>query len=271
MSRRLLTIFGALALVFGSLFLGEAIQYMMIPAGIAGLLFIVTWSTQYKIDGMWYERHPPELDASMQKLFEKSSAFYRNLTDEKKKKFGERVSLYVIVKEFIGQGQDKIAEDLKYMVAFYVVLLTWNRDDYLIPNYDRIVFYLHPFLTPHHNEDVHTYEVEHTDGTIILSIKELVMGFLSPDKYYQIGLHAAVEAYLACYSVEDFPELNDDIWEKLEAISGFSKEKIESHIGLKQDDPRPMVVHHYISYADKFVEKSPDLYLALRDYFGHGQ
>lgn len=269
MSRRLLTIFGAIAVICGYLFLGEKIASMLVPAIIAGLLFIITWAFQHKIDWMWYQRHPPKLDASMHKLFSKRSPFYRGLTEKQKKEFGQRVSRYVLAKEFIGQGHDKVAEDLKYMVAYYAILLAWNRDDYLLPEYDRIVFYLHPFLSPNHNEHVHTYEVEHTDGTIILSIDELVMGFLSSDKYYQTGLHAMAEAYLACYPVENFPELNDDIWDDLKRISGFSKEKIESHIGLKQEDPRPMVVHHYISYADKFAEDSPDLYKALQEHFGH--
>ncbi len=242
---------------------------MMLPAGFAGLLFIVTWSMQYKIDLMWYERHPPKLDKSMQRLFMKSSTFFRSLTDERKAEFGSRVALYVIVKEFIGQGQSKVAEDIKYMVAFYAILLSWNREDYLLPEYDRIVFYLHPFLTPNHNEHVHTYEVEHTDGTIILAVNELVMGFLSPDKYYQTGLHAMAETYLACYSVDNFPKLDDDILSRLEIISGFSKEKIDGHIGLKQEDPRPVVVHHFISYPDKFAENLPELYAALLEHFGH--
>ncbi len=264
-----MTVFGIVAVFCGYLFLGENNRYFMLPAGIAGVFFIVTWVLQHQIDWVWYKRHPPKLDASMRKLFEKTNAFFRDLSEEEKVEFGKRVSLYVIAKEFIGQGQNKVAEDLKYMVAFYAILLSWKREDYLFNEYDRIVYYLHPFMTPNFNEQVHTYEVEHTDGTIILSVDELVTGFLSPGKYYQTGLHAMAEAYFTCYSVDDFPVLDDNIWNELEQISGVTKERIENHLGMKQDDPRFMVVHHYISYADKFAERSPDLYTALSVHFGH--
>jgi len=239
------------------------------PAGIAGILFIVTWMMQHQIEWAWYKRFPPKLDDSMYQLFDKTSVFFRSLTKEEQTRFGERVSLFVKAKEFFGQGMEKVAEDLKYMVAFYAILLTWNREDYLFDEYDRIVFYLHPFLTPNHNEHVHTYEVEHTDGTIILSVDQLVMGFLSPEKYYQTGLHAMAETYFACYLIKDFPVVDDNIWSDLEEISTISKERIENHIGVKQKDPGPMVVHHFISYAGKFEEKLPILYAALRGQFGH--
>lgn len=270
MTRRLLTVFGIVAVFCGYLFLGENKRYFMLPAAIAGMLFIVTWVIQHQIDWAWYKRHPPKLDKSMQRLFAKTSVFFRNLTEQEKVNFGRRVALYVIAKEFIGQGQEKVAEDLKYMVAFYAILLSWNREDYLFKEYDRIVYYLHPFLTPNHSEEVHTYEVEHTDGSIILSIDELVGGFMFPGKYYQTGLHAMAEAYFACYTVKNFPKFGDNIWSDLEEISGVSKEKIESHIGLIQEDPRPMIVHHYMTYPDKFAEKSPKLYADLREHFGHG-
>jgi glucose-regulated metallopeptidase M90 len=271
MSRRLMTVFGAVAIVCGYLFLGENNRYFMLPAGIAGLLFIVTWVMQHQIDWAWYERHPQKLDDSMQKLYEKSSGFYRSLKDEEKAKFGKRATLYVQAKEFIGMGQDKVAEDLKFMVAFYAILLTLNRENFLYHEYDRIVFYLHPFLSPNYNERVHTYEVEHTDGTIILSVDELVTGFMSPSKFYQTGLHSMAEVFFACYAVEDFPEFGDRIWSDLEQISGVSLERIEKHVGMKQDDPRLVVVHHYIAYAEKFAEISPVLFATLLRFFGHAR
>ncbi len=270
MSRRLMTIFGIVAAICGYLFIGENQRYFMLPAAITGGLFVITWVMQHQIDWVWYQRFPPNLDESMQKLYSKTNAFYRNLTTTEKLKFGERAALYVKAKEFIGQGQEKVAEDLKFMVAFYAALLTWNQSEYLFEEYDRIVYYLHPFLTPNHNERVHTYEVEHGDGTIILSIDELVMGFLSPGKYYQTGLHAMAEAYFACYEIKKFPGEDENIWFDLEQISGVSREKIESHIGMKQDDPRPVIVHHFISYAEKFAEKSPALYAELVGHFGQG-
>ena len=102
-------------------------------------------------------------------------------------------------------------------------------------------------LTPAHDEDVHIAEVEAKDGTIIISVPDLLKGHLEKG-YYNIALHTMAIAFREVYHKEQitWPE---DIWDKLESISGISRERIEKYIGLALEDPWPVAVHHQVTYA----------------------
>lgn len=153
-----------------------------------------------------------------------------------------------------------VSEDLKHVIAYYSIMLAWKQTEPLMKEYDRIVFYPHPFLTPHYGEQVHTYEVEHVDGTVILAADQFMAGFLKPGVYYQTGLHATAEVFRALYMSDDDIIFAGNIWEILEKISGVSKATVEQHTGMAQEDPWPVVIHHFYSYPEKFRDYASELY-----------
>jgi hypothetical protein len=182
------------------------------------------------------------------------------LSEDDKAEFSRLIGLYLADKEFISMAKGDVGEDLKHVMAFYSIMLAWKQSEPLMKNYDRIVFYPHPFLTPHFGEQVHTYEVEHVDGTIILAADQFMAGFLKPGVYYQTGLHAAAEVFHALFMSEHHISFDSGIWELLEQISSVSRATIEQHTGMAQEDPWPVVIHHLYSYPSRFKNLAPRLY-----------
>ena len=267
LSRRLIIFLIVGAGICGYLYFAEGMRQWLLPGGILIGLAILTYVMQYQIDWMWYKKYPPKLPESIHKLYLTAGTFYAKLSEEDRVRFGTRVTMFIAAKEFLGQGMDDIAEDLKYMVAYYAVVLTFYQDRFLFKGYDRIVFYVHPFLTPHQPDDVHTYEVEHMDGTIILTVAHLTKSFMEPTRYYCTGLHAMAEAMQVKYPVKTELTYPADIWQKLESISTITRPQIEEFTGLQQEDPWPVAVHHWHIYQARFLRDAPDLAARLKDIF----
>ena len=265
LARRLLVVCVILLSLFAYLYFAEGKQQYAIPAGIVLVIGIFLWIFQHQINWSWYKRNPPGLPGAVDALFRAHRPFYASLEEEERKEFGRRVSLFVLNKDWIIMGPEEVPEDLKYMVAYYAGLLTWRKGDFLFKGYDRVVFYLHPFLTPHYKEQVHTYEVEHVDGTIILAIDHLTTSFLEPGKYYQTGLHCLAEVFQATVPGE-YPD--GSIWPQLEMVQPVTKKQIEEVTGLNQEDPWPTAAHHWFSYAGRFEERQPELYGQIRQLLG---
>jgi hypothetical protein len=204
----------------------------VIPLAIFIGIGLIVYVSQHQINWWWYQYFPPKLDPEIKKLYQKTQPFFRNLSEEEQQLFGTRSKLFVEAKEFLGKGIEDVPEDLKYIVAFYAVGVTFQSPVFLFKGYDRIVFYPHPFLSPNYPDHVHSCEVEHEDGTIIYSVEQLMASFFQPEKYYPVGGHPFAEILTAN------PASNKKIkvctWKEIESISGFSKDSIDAFIGLEQ-------------------------------------
>jgi hypothetical protein len=158
----------------------------------------------------------------------------------------DRMKRWVNKKDFINKNEQDAPEDVKYILAWYAILLTISQEAYLYDNLDRIVFYHHPFLSPQFPDEVHISEVEPEDGTIIISVPHLIKGHMEKGMY-NIALHTMAEAYATCY-VKGAIDWADDIWEQLEKISTIPKDRIEAYIGHPITNPWPVAVHHQLMY-----------------------
>jgi hypothetical protein len=163
----------------------------------------------------------------------------------------DRMARWVVRKDFINKNEQDAPEDVKYILAWYAVLLTLHQEDYLYNGVERIVFYHHPFLSPAHQDDAHIVEVEREDGTMIISVPHLIRGHMEKGMY-NIALHAMAQAYAICYNKDQIP-WPEDIWERMETISSIPKDSIEAFIGLPLNDPWPVAVHHQLTYAGTMI------------------
>lgn len=267
MSRKLITTSGIVGLLMGYLYFGEGMNWALIPTISLGIIFMLSWVFQYQIDIWWTRRNAPDVDDEMRGLLSAHSAFYAALSKEDREIFDWRMGVFVVTKEFIPQGLKKIPDDAKFICAFYATWLTWYRGDHLMSPFDRVVFYIHPFMTPNYPDQVHIYEVEQVDGTTILSLNHFMLGFKEPQNYYSTGLHCALEIYLSLNGTPDF-DLPGDIWSRLESISTINREKLEAYTGMAQEDPWPVVLYHALVYPEKFALSESSVYRGVTDYLG---
>lgn len=224
---------------------------MLYPLAISLLILVIAYTFQFQIDQLMIRGVPQKLDLDMRHMILNTTPQFSKMPVMQQRLVEDRMRRWIIKKDFINKNEQDAPEDVKYILAWYAVLLTLHQEDFLYDAVDRIVFYHHPFLSPGHPDDVHIAEVEPEDGTMIISVEHLIKGHMEKG-YYNIGLHAIAQAYAVCYPGEtvDWPA---DIWDQLETISTIPKERIEAYIGLPLSDPWPVAVHHQVTYADTSI------------------
>jgi hypothetical protein len=225
------------------------------------LILVISYTFQYQINQLMIRGVPQRLDRDMRAMLEVTSPHFKALSEPQKRMAEDRMQRWVMQKDFINKNEQDAPEDVKYILAWYASLLTLHQEDYLYKGIDRVVFYHHPFLSPHHQDDVHILELEQQDGTLIISVPHLIKGHMEKG-IYNIGLHVMAEAYAFSYIKDDI-QWPPDIWDHLESISTIPRDRIEDYIGLKQLDPWAVAVHHQATYAGtripQVVEQIPTL------------
>ena len=211
------------------------------------------------------------MDPIIKSMVRQTCPYFHKISPEDQEKFEKRMALWVQSKQFLDKGGEDLPEDLKYIVAIAPVLLTIHKEKYLFDGYDQVVFYPHAFLSPHYEDDVHCCELETEDGVFIFSIEQMMAGHLQPSKYYDITIHIMAEAYKKKYGAELLPKMSEVVWILLKMISNISKEKLEDFIGLPQDDPWPVAVHHYFIYPGYFQEYAPELFEQMKTWHEAGR
>ncbi|MEP6647578.1 MAG: zinc-dependent peptidase, partial [Saprospiraceae bacterium] len=203
---------------------------------------------QFQIDQIMTRGVPLKLDEEMRNMLLSTAPHFQIMSPPQKLLVEDRMMRWVHKKDFINKNEQEAPEDVKFILAYYAVLLTIHQEAFNYDGLDRVIFYHHPFLSPHFMDDVHILEVEKEDGSLIISVPHLLKGHMEKG-YYNIALHLMAEAYESIY-IKKKMEWHDDIWKQLESISTISKKSIDDYIGLPVSDPWPVAVHHQLMYRD---------------------
>jgi hypothetical protein len=261
MSRRILILSGLGVLVSGYYVFFKDRDDLIVLFSICLLIGVIGYIFQYQIDQLMIRGVPQKLDSAMRNMLFHTSAQFKKLHETHQKLVEDRMKRWVMKKDFIQKNEQDAPEDVKYIMAYYAILLTLHQQAYLYDGLDRVAFYHHPFLSPEHPDDVHIAEIELEDGTIIISVPHLIKGHLEKG-YYNIGLHIMADAFQRLYLDEEI-KWDDNIWEQLEEISGISRDSIEAYIGLPVDNPWPVAVHHQVIFQhariDQVTSRLPQL------------
>jgi len=265
LSRRLLTISLLLTGISGYLIFFADVRGLFWLLGLSFIGAMLAYVFQHQLNWWWYRRYPPSFPQEIEAMYLRSAVFYIGLGAADREKFKTRVRLFVEAKEFIAQGFDEVAEEIKYIIAYYAIATSFTKKKYLYDPYDRIVIYLHPFLSPNFSDQVHAYEIEHEDGTLIFSLEQLTAGFLHPHKYYQIGFHVFAELFQKNHLKHVAEKDYGPLWKSLADLA-WSKETVEDFTGMEQISPRPMMMHYWFSHADAMQTQAPELYKQVSDW-----
>ncbi len=224
------------------------------------VVMAVIYTLSPQINWWWYRRYPPKLRGKIRMLIERHLPYYQRLAEQEQERFRKRVALYMEANDFMPHAMESVPEDLKAVAACCAVQITFGQKDFLLPKFEHILFYPHPFPSPQYPEDFHSSEIYEEDKVILFSAEQLMPGFLSPFEYYNIGLHEYAKAYVRSYPGLDFPKMPDDIWEKLTQVSGFSQAAIERWINLRPIPAQPVSIAHFFTFPRQFQAMLPELY-----------
>jgi hypothetical protein len=252
MTSRRIMILAALSLAVSAyfIFIRDRDDFLFLFA-ISLIVLMLSYVFQFQLDQLMTRGAPQTIPDPMRSLLMNTSPYFSAMPVEQRRLMEDRMKRWIMKKEFINQNKQEAPEDVKYIMAYYAILLTLHQENYLYDGLDRIVFYHHPFLSPEHPEDVHIVEVEPEDGTIIISVPDLLKGHLEKG-YYNLALHAMAIAFKEKYIQEPI-EWPADIWERLEGISSIERTKLEDYLGMPVNDPWPVAVHHQLIYKEALI------------------
>ena len=207
-----------------------------------------------QINWWWYNRRPPELPAGLRQFLERFSAFYKRLSPADQKKFRQRIALFQMGTDWEAMAfeDETVPQDVQLALAHQAVMLTLNRPDFLFERFEKVIVYPRPFPTPEHPYD-HASELFEPDSCLIFSAEQVIKGFVQSTQWYNVALHEYARAFVIIHPAENYPAFDaDDVWDKLEAASSMPRGHVESVIGIRDQEPLPVAIHHYFTFPERF-------------------
>lgn len=237
--------------------------YIFIPV----ILLVVLYVFHGPLDHGWLKKFPVPLDPKLSEWLSRYFRPYAEMQELERQSFDQRMMLYLDGRLFqsVGSEMREVPEDIKCMVAAHGVHMTSNYKDYLIGEYDRVFLYKHPFPTPNH-PFLHTVEVNHEDGVIILSLEQLTNAVLYPSDYFNIGYYAYGLAFMDVHKQIAFPDCQNT-WMKIEDITGWSREKITCVTGMEVMDLTAVHISVFFTHKAQYKSVLPSLATAWDKIF----
>lgn len=221
------------------------------------------------IDHWYLKRNPMPADPVIKDWLKKHDAFYKRLHPDKKIIFEHRLNLYQHGRAFeavVNKGTHDVPYDIACFISAQAVKLTFNREDYLMGDMDRIFLYKHPFPSPRY-KFLHTFETQIEDGVLIFALDHLIPGLTQGDKFYNICMHGYADAYIKVYTDVDWPDQALLNWQDVEQMSGFKKEQILKVLGYESIDLLPIYITYYFTYPEKLNTVSIPVFNDLERIF----
>ena len=261
LSRILLIPFVIAAIVFFYLTLeyNDNYAYYIIGPVVMGAAI---WVMGPQINWWWYKRNPPKLDPPLVQLLERHHPYYQQLFFEDKKRFQQRLALFIIANDFTTPQGDAIPEDIKGMIGASAVLLKFGFEDLLFKDFEKIIVYPKPFPSPQYPKSFHASEIFIEDGVTLFSAQQVAQAFFKPKQFFDLPLYEYAKVFIITENEHTFQKIMPEQIQALEKISGISVQKISQYINLpiKHLDIRAISIHHFFHFPDAFRSTLPNLF-----------
>lgn len=236
---------------------------------VPGILLGVIYVLSPQVDWFWYSRFPPDLPVGLVRMLEASTGPYRLFQEQEQVDFRRKTALFRMNLDFKGPAfDDKVPEDIQVAVAANAVLLMRHREDFLLPKFQVVVVYPNAFPSPQFPSLFHASELYEEDGVLLFSAQHLLLGFMTPERYYNVGLHEWAGAFVLSHPQLNWPVFKEGSWGKLEQISGYSEAWLRQYINRPEIELLLVAVVHYIHYREHFEALFPEEAAYFKLIFG---
>lgn len=222
-----------------------------------------------QINWWWYTRHPPVMDEKLTILLERFNGFYQNLPAADKKRFRDRIGLFQMGTDWtpVGFPEDTMSPDLQMALAAPAVMLGFRKPEVLFGKFEKVIVYPLPFPSPEYAFE-HASELYVEDACLLFSSEQVMQAFIEPHRLYNVALHEYARVFVLCYPNEPYPAFEDDnVWEKLQTVSGMSRQFVENVIGLSDVEALPVAIHHFFIFRERFEAVFPGETANFRQIF----
>jgi hypothetical protein len=215
----------------------------------------------------YWQTHAPDLPVEFAPLLERFD-LYRSLGLEGKREFRRRTFLLKERFHFRGEAIEELPPDVIIMAAASAATVGFHREDFLLGDYETVIFYRHYFPTPVH-EVLHCSELHPEDGAIIWTLTVFLRSCIEPKKYLHLGLYEYGRALM---------NLEPDLRAKLDVLAlgypaitkltAFPEEKLKEYIGLPELDLTAITLVLYFTHRKEMAALQGDLLAGMDDLLG---
>lgn len=226
---------------------------MIVPA----VLVFGAYAVAPQIRWRYWLTHHPDLPVELAPLLDRFD-LYRRLDLAGKREFRRRTFMLNQRFHFRAQGIEKLPEDVRIMAAASAVTVGYHRSEFLMEQYETVVFYPHYFPTPNHAV-LHASELHEADGAVIFTLNVFLRSVVEPTKFLHLGLY---EFSRALYSIA--PEFDRQLrklqlgYSVVERISGFSQEALTKYVGLPELDLAAVTYTLYFTHRQRMETLLPE-------------
>ncbi|MTB51932.1 hypothetical protein [Lewinella sp. W8] len=213
-----------------------------------------------------WKRNPPDLPTDLAPLLDRFD-LYRRLDLAGKREFRRRTFLLREATHVHGQAIEEIPEDIRVMVAASAATVGFHREEFLMGDFETIIFYRHYFPSPQHDV-LHCSELHYDDGAIIWTLNVFLRSCIEPQSFLHLGLY---EYSRALMHLE--PELRQKIgpvclnYPAIEKLTGFSEKALLEFIGLDVLDLPAITMVLYHTHHELLKIHHPELFGQLEELF----
>lgn len=234
----------------------------------------------------WYKRWQQRryvarpLPASWIAHLERHVPFYRELSDEWKKPFHEKLKIFFWDKYFIGAGGMEITEEVQVVISAVATRLVLYLDMSYYDRLTEIIVYPSHYKHPS-QEDGYTLGEAHDWGTVVLSWDAVLNGL----KNVQDGQDTATHEFAHVLdrdggrfngtprlreeqSYKEWASVMSEHYLKLKDYSPSQRKVLDVYGALNEAEFFAVATESFFEKPQQMQERLPDLYAELHQFYG---
>ena len=258
-------------IILGIIFKDSSFSVYLIIIGLVGgsLLF----AFRQPIHWHWYAQSPPLIESEMIQIVAAKVPFYRALSPENKKHFLRRMSLFMMAKEIESLNEDeKLPADIKGLIAASAVQINFGKEEFLFPEFKKIIVHPGLFLSASLNRQFHGSETfidpEYKGHScLIFAGDRLMHAFKDSKSGYNILLHELANVFMEknnLHHIEEKLKKDKDILKLFASIRGFNYIQILEYTKNPKMSYFGLAIEHFYFNPEKFREVLPELFEELK-------
>ena len=231
--------------------------------GVCFLPLTIMYIFRPQLEWWWYTRNPQRVAKPMRSVFLKFFPYYKNLSEDNKIRFEQRVFMYMLSKSYQKKIIETIPEDLKGLIAANAVMLTFGLEEYLSPKFENIIFYPNKFPSFSIKEFHACESFEDGDfGGMIFAVDHIIPSMRSEGQY-NIVLHELTNVLWKGqgWSEKDYLDIaTSQNLQKLANIRGFKLPQVRALLGKPSINFYAVLIEHFFAEPQNFQAIFPNLY-----------
>lgn len=246
------------------------ITVSLMITGFIGVALVFVF--RQPIHWYWYCQNPPPIAPEMIAILEHKMPYFRHLSNDNKRLFLKRMSLFMMAKEMESLNEDEnLPADIRGLIAATAVQINLGKIEFLFPEFKKIIVHPSLFLSAEFNKQFHGSETfidpdYKGDSCQVFAGDRLMHSFNDARTGYNIVLHEMANVFLNKQSleyIENTLKTDREILKHFATIRGFNYNQIIEYTNNPPMSFFGLAVEHFFFNPTKFKEVLPDLYEAL--------